>query len=47
MAVKKNGIVVVGSVFVDIKGFPHDRYIPGGKGTPVISSTAMAESAAM
>lgn len=31
MAVKKNGIVVVGSVFVDIKGFPHDRYIPDGR----------------
>ena len=23
-------IVVVGNVFVDIKGFPEDLYIPGG-----------------
>ena len=27
----KNGIVVLGSVFVDIKGFPHDKYIPAGR----------------
>ena len=25
------GIVVVGNVFVDIKGFPHEIYIPGGR----------------
>lgn len=25
------GIVVVGNVFVDIKGFPYDRYIPDGR----------------
>ena len=24
-------IVVVGNVFVDIKGFPEDLYIPGGR----------------
>ena len=28
MAVNKNGIVVIGAVFVDIKGFPEDIYIP-------------------
>ena len=28
MAVNKNGIVVMGAVFVDIKGFPDDVYIP-------------------
>ena len=27
----KNGIVVVGTTFVDIKGFPYDRYIPAGR----------------
>lgn len=26
MAVNKNGIVVIGAVFVDIKGFPEDIY---------------------
>ncbi len=31
MAVNKNGIVVVGAVFVDIKGFPISQYIPGGR----------------
>lgn len=31
MAVKKNGIIVLGAVFVDIKGFPDDIYIPTGK----------------
>lgn len=31
MAVKKNGIVVVGSVFVDIKGFPHDAIFRDGR----------------
>ena len=25
------GIVVIGAVFVDIKGFPHDMYIPTGR----------------
>ena len=25
------GIVVIGSVFVDIKGFPEDVYIPDGR----------------
>ena len=25
------GIVVIGAVFVDIKGFPHDMYIPDGR----------------
>ena len=25
------GIVVIGAVFVDIKGFPHDNYIPTGR----------------
>lgn len=25
---KKNGIVVVGAIFVDIKGFPQDIYVP-------------------
>lgn len=27
----KNGIAVVGNVFVDIKGFPLGKYIPGGR----------------
>ena len=31
MAVNKNGIVVLGAVFVDIKGFPEDIYIPDGR----------------
>lgn len=31
MAINKNGIVVVGAVFVDIKGFPISQYIPGGR----------------
>lgn len=25
------GIVVLGAVFVDIKGYPQDVYIPGGR----------------
>ena len=31
MAVNKNGIIVLGAVFVDIKGFPDDVYIPDGR----------------
>lgn len=31
MAINKNGIVVCGAVFVDIKGFPLSQYIPGGR----------------
>ena len=27
----KMGIVVLGAVFVDIKGFPHDVYVPTGR----------------
>ena len=27
----KNGIVIAGNVFVDIKGFPFDNYIPAGR----------------
>ena len=27
----KNGIAVVGTVFLDIKGFPYNNYIPGGR----------------
>lgn len=27
----KNGIAVVGNIFVDIKGFPFGKYIPGGR----------------
>ena len=26
-----NGIIVVGATFVDIKGFPHDLYVPTGR----------------
>ena len=26
-----NGIVVIGATFVDIKGFPHDLYLPTGR----------------
>ena len=25
------GIVVIGATFVDIKGFPHDMYLPTGR----------------
>ena len=28
MAIQKNGIIVLGAVFVDIKGFPEGAYIP-------------------
>lgn len=31
MSERKNGIVVVGAVFVDIKGYPLDKYIPDGR----------------
>ena len=31
MAVNKNGIVVLGAIFVDIKGFPEDIYVPDGR----------------
>lgn len=31
MAVNKNGIVVLGAVFVDIKGFTEDIYVPDGR----------------
>ena len=31
MAVNKNGIIVLGAVFVDIKGFPDDIYIADGR----------------
>ena len=31
MIQKKNGIVVVGAIFVDIKGFPQDTYVPDGR----------------
>ncbi len=31
MAIEKNGIVVLGAVFVDIKGFPDGIYIPDGR----------------
>ena len=31
MAVNKNGIIVLGAVFVDIKGFPNDIYIADGR----------------
>lgn len=31
MAVKKNGIIVLGAVFIDVKGFPDDVYIPNGR----------------
>ncbi len=27
----KNGIVIIGTTFVDIKGFPYDKYIPAGR----------------
>ena len=27
----RNGIVVIGTVFVDIKGFPNDIYLPEGR----------------
>lgn len=29
--IQKMGIVVIGAVFVDIKGFPNDNYIPNGR----------------
>ena len=28
---KRNGIVVLGASFVDIKGYPIAQYIPGGR----------------
>ena len=28
---KPMGILVIGAVFVDIKGYPLDKYIPGGR----------------
>lgn len=31
MAINKNGIVVLGAVFVDIKGYPDGKYIPDGR----------------
>ena len=31
MAIQKNGIIVLGAVFVDIKGFPEGAYIPDGR----------------
>ena len=31
MAANKNGIIVLGAVFVDIKGFPDDIYIADGR----------------
>lgn len=31
MAIQKNGIIVLGAVFVDIKGFPESAYIPDGR----------------
>lgn len=31
MIQRKNGIVVVGAIFVDIKGFPQNTYIPDGR----------------
>ena len=30
------GIVVIGSIFVDIKGFPYDKYIPDGRNSGFI-----------
>ena len=41
MAVNKNGIVVLGAVFVDIKGFPEDIYVPDAE-TPAMSNTSTA-----
>ena len=29
--ISRNGIVVIGTVFVDVKGYPISRYIPGGR----------------
>ena len=43
MAVNKNGIVVLGAIFVDIKGFPEDIYVP--EETQVMWSTSTAVSA--
>lgn len=31
MIQRKNGIVVVGAIFVDIKGFPQNTYVPDGR----------------
>lgn len=36
---KKNGIVVVGAIFVDIKGFPQDIYVPDGRNAGYIEYT--------
>lgn len=29
--IKSTGIVIIGAAFVDIKGYPHAQYIPGGR----------------
>lgn len=42
MAVNKNGIIVLGAVFVDIKGFPNDIYIADGRNAGVMWSTSTA-----
>ena len=28
---KSTGIVLIGATFVDVKGYPHTQYIPGGR----------------
>ena len=35
------GIVVIGAVFVDIKGYPLSTYIPGGRNAEWSRSTAV------
>ena len=36
MAIQKNGIIVLGAVFVDIKGFPEGAYIPDGRNAGIV-----------
>lgn len=41
---KKNGIVVVGAIFVDIKGFPQDIYVPDGTSAGLTYGKSMLEA---
>ena len=38
------GIVVIGAVFVDIKGYPLSAYIPGGRNAGPVSYTHLGQT---
>ena len=40
------GIVVIGAVFVDIKGYPLSTYIPGGRNSGRVEHAVWALSSA-